>query len=201
VYQKGAHPVFLLTGVYQKGAHPVFLLTGVYQKGAHPAYLLAGVQFSKGRTLPSDKQRCFKPGRHKRKNSMKLITRDTDYALRALSCIAKEKDKIVPVSTLVKALKIPKPFLRKILQELSSNGILRSHKGMGGGFSLARPAGKIYLLDVMRIFQGRFQLNECLFKKRICPNVKDCPLRLKMDKIELHVIKELRPVTIASLLR
>jgi Rrf2 family protein len=132
---------------------------------------------------------------------MKLITRDTDYALRAICCIASNKNKIVPVTELVKTLKIPRPFLRKILQRLNKVRILRSQKGSGGGFTLARPAQKIYLLDLMKIFQGKFQLNECLFKKALCPNLKTCPLRSKMDKIERHIVKELSSVTVASLLR
>jgi len=132
---------------------------------------------------------------------VKLITRDTDYALRAICFIVKQKNKIVAVGELVKELKIPRPFLRKILQVLNKKGILVSYKGKGGGFSLAKPAEKIYLSDLMRIFQGRFQLNECLFKKVLCPNIRKCPLRKKMDKIEGYVIRELKPITIASLLR
>ncbi len=132
---------------------------------------------------------------------MKLITRDTDYALRAICCIAKNKVKIISVPDLVKALKIPRPFLRKILQQLNKEGILISHKGLRGGFSLAKPAKEILLLDLMRIFQGKFVLNECLFKKTICPHVKTCPLREKISTIEKHVVRELGSVTIASLLK
>jgi Rrf2 family protein len=112
-----------------------------------------------------------------------------------------KKGQIVNVSDLVQALKIPKPFLRKILQILHKEGMLLAYKGKGGGFLLSRPAEKISLLDLMEIFQGKFQLNECLFKKIACPNIKKCALRKKVDKIERHVLKELRPVTIASLLR
>ena len=56
---------------------------------------------------------------------MKLITRDTDYAIRALCFIARFKKKIVSVSELVKVLKIPRPFLRKILQTLNKKRILK----------------------------------------------------------------------------
>lgn len=132
---------------------------------------------------------------------MKLITRDTDYALRALCFIARDKKGVIPVTELVAKLKIPRPFLRKILQVLNREGILDSHKGQGGGFTLARPAEKIRLVDLMKVFQGKFQLNECLFKKVICPNIRQCALRKKLDGIESYIIKELKPITIASLLR
>ena len=131
---------------------------------------------------------------------MKLITRDTDYAIRALAFIAKQKQEIIPVSQLVKCLKIPRPFLRKILQILNKQGLLSSHKGQGGGFRLLISPHRIFLLDLMEIFQGPVKLNECIFKKRVCPNIKTCKLKKKIDSIQRYVIAELKDIRLASLL-
>jgi len=131
---------------------------------------------------------------------MKLITRDTDYGLRAICCIARHKERIVPAAELVKQLGIPRPFLRKILQLLNAKGILKSYKGPKGGFVLSRPAARISLLDLIKIFQGPLQLNECLFKKSTCPRVSTCALRKKIKAIEKYVIRELKPISIATLL-
>ena len=98
---------------------------------------------------------------------MKLLSRNTDYAVRALCYIANEKKRIVSVTELVKALKIPRPFLRKILQTLNREGILESHKGVGGGFKLARRSGSINLVELIEAFQGPFKANECFFKKSL----------------------------------
>lgn len=146
--------------------------------------------FPKGRT-----------GLRERKSKVKLITRDTDYALRSICFMAKSKEKIVSVSGLVEVLKIPKPFLRKTLQILNGKGILKSYKGLGGGFKLVLPANKIFLLDLIEIFQGPFKLNECFFKKVICSNTKTCILRKKMNAIERYVLSELKSISIASLLK
>ena len=133
---------------------------------------------------------------------MKLITRDTDYAVRALCYIAKDGKKIVSVSELVAELKIPRAFLRKILQILNKKKLLISHKGQGGGFALAKKRiDRIFLIDLIRIFQGRLKLNECFFKKDTCPNVKVCPLKKEIDAIERHITKELESISIASLLK
>jgi Rrf2 family protein len=132
---------------------------------------------------------------------MKLITRDTDYAIRALCFIAGLKKEIVSVSELVKELKIPRPFLRKILQILNKKGILKSYKGKGGGFLLSVSANKIFLLDLIEIFQGPLRINECLLKKIKCPNIKNCVFRKKITEIEKYVIKELKPITIGFLLK
>ena len=102
---------------------------------------------------------------------MKLITRNTDYAVRALCFIAKQNKQIVPVSQLNKKLKIPRPFLRKILQILNKEGLIRSYKGQGGGFSLSVAPRKISLIDLIKIFQGSTKLNECIFRKNICPHI------------------------------
>ena len=132
---------------------------------------------------------------------MKLITRDTDYSIRALRYIANHGGRVISVTELVEQTKIPRPFLRKILQILNKKGVLRSSKGKGGGFVLAVAANKIFLADLIEIFQGPLKLNECIFKRRVCPNKTTCRLKKKMDAIERYVVSELKSVTIASLLK
>ena len=132
---------------------------------------------------------------------MKLITRNTDYAVRAIGCIASAKDDIVTVIDLSNKLNMPRSFSRKILQQLSSKGFLKSLKGIGGGFSLEVKPDNINIFDIMEIFQGAFQLSGHVFRDKTCPEIKTCRLKKKMDKIEKHVIRELKSITIASLLR
>ncbi|MFH1269537.1 MAG: Rrf2 family transcriptional regulator [Candidatus Omnitrophota bacterium] len=132
---------------------------------------------------------------------MKLITRDTDYALRALCFISRRKKEIISAAELVKELKIPRSFLRKLLQILNKKMVLKSYKGKGGGFLLAVPANKVFLVDLIEIFQGPLRLNECFFKKLACPRRNTCALRKKIDRIERYVIRELKSITLASLLK
>ena len=132
---------------------------------------------------------------------MKLITRNSDYAVRALCCIAEQKQEVISAEQLIKSLEMPRPFLRKILQTLNKEGLLNSSKGKGGGFTLAISPEKISLIDVMKIFQGPIRLTEHKFKKSDCPNISDCPLKKKIDKIEKEVIFKLRAITIESLLK
>lgn len=131
---------------------------------------------------------------------MKLITRNTDYAVKALRYICKNKDKVISVRDLTSKLGIPRPFLRKILQILNKKKLLKSFKGRGGGFMLSSPPGEIFLVDLIEIFQGPFMLNECIFKKRICPDRNNCVLKRKIGDIEKDVAAELKSITLASLL-
>jgi len=132
---------------------------------------------------------------------MKLITRDTDYAVRALCFIARKKDELTPVTELVKMLGVPRPFLRKILQILTKAGVLRSHKGLGGGFRLAKRPCEIFLVKLMETFQGSTKLNKCFLKKRICPKRSSCCLRKRIEKIEKTMLDELRTITIEGLIK
>ena len=131
---------------------------------------------------------------------MKLITRDTDYAIRALCYIAGGKKAIVSAAELVEALQVPRPFLRKLLQVLNREKVLVSYKGKGGGFALAKPCERIQVADLIEIFQGQFSLNECYLKKALCPNRGSCSLRKKIMAIENNVLIGIKAITIASLL-
>ena len=132
---------------------------------------------------------------------MKLLTRDTDYAIRALCFIAKRKNEVISAAQLVEELKIPRPFLRKILQKLNKTGVLKSQKGSGGGFSLAARADKILLTDLIKVFQGALKLNECHLKRKPCPDRQTCALKRKIDDIERYVSSQLGSITIGGLIR
>lgn len=132
---------------------------------------------------------------------MNLITRNTDYAIMALCYIVKSNKDIVSVKELVEGLKMPRPFLRKVLQELNKKGILRSYKGKNGGFVLATRPEKIYISKLIEIFQGPIKLQEHTFKKKICPEIKSCVLKKKIDTMEKYIISRLSSLSIASLLK
>jgi Rrf2 family protein len=132
---------------------------------------------------------------------MKIINRDTDYAVKALVYIARNDAGKVTVSGLALETHIPRPFLRKIFQNLNKEGILESSKGKNGGFRLALPPDQIFLTRIIRIFQGSIKLNECLFKEKFCADIRNCPLKKKIDALENHVLAELAATTIGSLAR
>jgi Rrf2 family protein len=131
---------------------------------------------------------------------LKLITRDTDYAIRAVCCIAGSGRKVVSAQDLTKELGIPCSFMRKILQELNKHNVLRSYKGKGGGFSLFADPDEINVFDIIEIFQGPFKLNEHIFKGDVCPYLKLCLLKKRLDKVERSLIEKLKAITVSSLL-
>jgi Rrf2 family protein len=131
---------------------------------------------------------------------MKLITRSTDYAIRALAYMAGRKDEVISAAELVKALRMPRPFLRRILQKSARAGLIKSYRGSGGGFKLSRTPSSIYVSHVAAAFQGSFNFNECSFVGAICPNIKKCPLKKKIDAIGRRVKSEISSISLSDLL-
>jgi len=131
---------------------------------------------------------------------VKLITRETDYAIRALCCMAKQKVDVTSVYELAKCLDIPRPFLRKILQVLNKKKVLCSYKGKGGGFKLSIKPKELSLYDIITAFQGPVTLNDHMFKRSPCPHISSCHIKRKVDVIEKLVISRFKSVTIASII-
>lgn len=131
---------------------------------------------------------------------MKLITKDTDYAIAALVQLAKRNGATVPVSELAGELRISHAFLRKILYILGRNNIVNSCRGIGGGFSLAREPADIAVGDIVEILQGPVRLNDCVMGNDICERKESCVLRIKLEAMETRLVSELMALTIAALI-
>lgn len=130
---------------------------------------------------------------------MKLLTKNTDYAVRALARIAGRDGQAVSAAWIAKEEKIPYAFLRRILNILKDEKVLRSIEGKGGGFVLNKKPAEIFLKDIIRIFQGDVHLAECMFRNRICHNRTTCVLRSKLQQIEKKVVGELEGITLAAI--
>lgn len=132
---------------------------------------------------------------------MRLITKNTDYAIRALITLAKNKNEFVSSSVIAKKENIPLAYLRRILQTLINEGIIISKEGVDGGVKLVKGAKDLVASDIIRIFQGEIELSECLFRKKICPQRSGCALRIRIKKIEDKLKREFESISIAGLLK
>ena len=131
---------------------------------------------------------------------MKLINRNTNYAIRSLVYIAETK-KVVTVPELVRSLRIPKALLRKIMQILRRRNILKSLKGKNGGFLLNRTPDRIFVMDVAKIFQDDIKSVNCIFKGAACSNIRHCLIKDQGKKIEKDIDHWLKSISISSLAR
>jgi Rrf2 family iron-sulfur cluster assembly transcriptional regulator len=107
------------------------------------------------------------------------LTMTGEYAVRAMMHLASlPKGTVAQIPDISREWDIPEKFLRKIVAKLTKGGLLLSHRGAGGGISLAKSAGKITLLDVIELIEGPLALNRCLINPQFCGRTKSCTVHL-----------------------
>jgi Rrf2 family protein len=90
-------------------------------------------------------------------------------------------------------------YLSNVLQRLARGGILRSHRGVAGGYSLARPAEKISLRDVAEVADG-VALERCaLALTPDCPSGARCNVQRTLRRVELKYLDSLSEVSMADI--
>lgn len=132
---------------------------------------------------------------------MKLLTKDAEYAIRALLALAKGRDVFLSVRDISKSQDIPYQFLRRVLQKLIKQKLVKSREGAGGGFRINKNPDAIDVVDIIKIFQGNIRFSDCMFRKQLCRNRSTCVLRKEIKRIEELVDKKFRGISIGVLLK
>ena len=129
-----------------------------------------------------------------------LITRATEYAIRAVLYLAKQPAKeIVLKKDICKTQDITPAFLTKILQPLIKSGIVGSQRGVGGGFYLVKSPDEVSLLDIVTAQEGPVLLNTCLEKPGTCERDVFCPTHGAWSKVREDFCNTLSSYTFAEL--
>jgi Rrf2 family protein len=132
---------------------------------------------------------------------MKIFRKETDYAVRTLIYLAvRGGSDFVSATTLSKEIGLPKNFLRRICSILIKANILKSQEGKSGGVRLAKNPKVITVLQLIELFDGKPELSDCTFRKKLCPNRKICVLRKRILGIEKIVCREFAAITIQNLI-
>ena len=108
---------------------------------------------------------------------MALLSKSCVYGIRASIYIASEEENgFIPISQVAKELNLSPHFLTKILQELTNEDLLLSHKGPRGGVKFARDTSKIKLIEIIGAIDGMDLFTECALGLEGCGVYKPCPL-------------------------
>jgi Rrf2 family protein len=135
---------------------------------------------------------------------MTNLSRKARYALRALYALAGDDARgPVLIADLAEREKIPRKFLEAILLELKNAGVLKSKKGKGGGYSLARPAEQITMGQVIRIIDGPLAPIPCASERAFvkceeCVDEATCGTRQVMKKVRDAIAAILDSTTLAD---
>ena len=131
-----------------------------------------------------------------------LMTRASEYALLSLVTLAKATDPM-DTETLAHDLGISKSFLAKILQSLARSGILKSYKGVKGGFVLFIPKEEITLLSIMKAAEGKDpSVFDCSSGGGNCPAEKEesCHIYPFIHNLQGKIDDFLEGMTLADIL-
>ena len=129
------------------------------------------------------------------------FTKAEEYGIFGVLYLAEQPEgSITALSEISELQDIPEKFLAKIFQSLSRTGIVRSHRGVRGGFSLSRPADQISISNVVESIQGPYFISKCLYIEEICDKV-DCPLKALLNKAQTALMDVFDGHTIADLLK
>ena len=101
------------------------------------------------------------------------ITREADYALRIVSMLAFE-DSQVEAKAISEQKLIPYRFTLKILRKLVQAGIVKSFRGVNGGYKLNKDVSEITLYEVIETIDGVIDINRCITEPDICLNSGEC---------------------------
>jgi Rrf2 family protein len=130
------------------------------------------------------------------------ITLESDYALRILSALATHEEK-VDAKTLANETSVTLNFTLKILHKLVNCSLVKSFKGVKGGYSLALPPEEITLKQVIEYIDGPIAIVRCLESAETCSLNQDktaCIYHHIFDTISLDVAKKLAGITISDVL-
>lgn len=88
------------------------------------------------------------------------LTLESDYAVRIIGYLASESKRI-DAKNISERTGVSLRFSLKILRKLVFAGLVKSFKGMQGGYELAKSPGDITLLDVVECVEGKYHINKC----------------------------------------
>jgi Rrf2 family protein len=129
------------------------------------------------------------------------ITRETDYAIRCVYYLTRNRDTVVMVDEIARSMTMPKSFLAKIVQKLAKAGIVKSFRGMKGGFQLAKEPEKLNLYDVIEAIQGEVFINRCAVDNKFCSRRTRCAVHPVWKEIGQKLIEQLKEYNFALLSR
>ena len=135
-----------------------------------------------------------------------MLSQKCKYALQALLVLARDKSgELLLVSDIAERENLPKKFLEAILLEMNRNGLVRSRRGRGGGYALAKPADLITFGQVVRIMDGPLAPRSCVSVNyyRRCDDCKDeqaCEIRKVMRRVRDAIAHELDGTSLADAL-
>jgi Rrf2 family protein len=128
------------------------------------------------------------------------LSKTTEYALRVLTLMASDTEKMYTSAYLHSKLKIPKKYLQRLLTDLSKNGLISSTQGRSGGFIFAKKIEKIFISDIIEAVEGFKKEPTCFFGFEKCALENPCAMHDVWTASQKNLIKVLSSTRLVDLI-
>jgi FeS assembly SUF system regulator len=130
---------------------------------------------------------------------MLRISKLTDYATVILSYLALDPLRILSATLIAKEIHLSVPTVSKLLKILQEAALVKSFRGTGGGYQLARPAKDITLADIVTAIEGNLAMTECCTTNSLCAIDSLCTLKDNWKVINRIILNALARVTLQDM--
>ena len=127
------------------------------------------------------------------------ITKQTDYGIVLLTHLAANPEHQYNAPELAAEARLPLPMVSKILKLLARESLLVSHRGVKGGYSLARQPEAISMAEIIAALEGPIAITECISVEGDCSHEPLCPVRSNWRRINHAVRTALEGITLAEM--
>jgi FeS assembly SUF system regulator len=127
------------------------------------------------------------------------ITKLTDYGIVLLTHLAVHPERQFNAPDLAAEAQLPLPMVSKILKLLGREGLLVSHRGVKGGYSLARQPREVSMAEIIAALEGPIAITECIDEAGECFHEPICQVRANWQRINAAVLGALAGITLAEM--
>jgi FeS assembly SUF system regulator len=129
------------------------------------------------------------------------ITKQADYGIVLLTRLAQDPEHLFNATELAQETQLPAPTVSKILKILARAGLLDSHRGVKGGYSLARSADEVTVVDIIAALDGPIAITECIDDSPgECSKEPFCAVRANWQRINEAIRGALEEITLAEMM-
>lgn len=130
------------------------------------------------------------------------INQESDYAFRIVLMLCKKGlDSKLDAKSLSEQGNIPLRFLLKLTRKLTQAGIVKSYRGINGGYAISKEPNTITLKDVVEAIQGPIVITRCIYDKKACSANKGhhCSIHKALCNVQNTILSELEKVNFDQL--
>ena len=130
------------------------------------------------------------------------INQESDYAFRIVLMLCKEGlNNRLDAKFLSEKGNIPLRFLLKLIRKLTKSGIVKSFRGVNGGYAITTEPNTITLKDVVEAIEGPIVITRCIYDEKACSanKTEHCSIHKALSSIQNTLLEELEKVNFEKL--